>query len=197
MSKTLSELQARISALEDEFERELAARRSQFKYIVENRRVKFEAEARRHHRRLRTGLLRFLRRSPIMHYVTAPVIYSLALPIVLLDIFVSVYQWVCFPVYGIRKVKRSNYIALDRRNLSYLNLIEKLNCEFCGYANGVIAYVREVASRTEQYWCPIKHSRRVSSCHHRYYNFIDYGDADGFRTRAEKLRENVRNEGDS
>jgi hypothetical protein len=194
MSNVLSELQARITALEEEFERELAARRSQFRYVVENRRVKFETEARKQHRRLRTGLLRFLRGSPILHYITAPVIYSLIIPVATLDLFVSIYQWVCFPVYGIRRAKRSTYIALDRRNLAYLNIIEKLNCEFCGYSNGVIAYAREVASRTEQYWCPIKHSRRMGSCHHRYYDFIDYGDAEGFRARAQKLRENVRAE---
>jgi hypothetical protein len=33
------------------------------------------------------------------------------------------------------------------------------------YANGVFAYVREVGSRTEQYWCPIKHARRVLGVH--------------------------------
>lgn len=194
MSSVLSQLQARITALEDEFERELAARRSQFRYVVENRRVKFEAEARKQHRRLRTNLLRYLSRSPVLHYITAPVIYSLIIPISLLDLFVTVYQWICFPVYGIRRVKRSTFIASDRRKLSYLNIIEKLNCEFCGYSNGVIAYAREVASRTEQYWCPIKHSRGVRSCHHRYYDFIDYGDAEGFRARAQKLREDVRSE---
>lgn len=194
MSSILSQLQARINALEDEFERELVARRKQFRYEVENRRVKFEEEARKQHRRLRTSILKFLRYSPILHYLTAPFIYALIIPITLLDVFVTVYQWVCFPVYGIRRVKRPAYVVLDRRKLSYLNFIEKLNCEFCGYANGIIGYAREVASRTEQYWCPIKHSRGVRSCHHRYYDFIDYGDAEGFRERAKKLREDVRAE---
>ncbi len=124
-------------------------------------------------------------------------IYALILPIAMLDLFVSVYLRICFPVCGIRRVKRSDYVALDRRNLAYLNIIEKLNYYYCGYANGVIAYVREVSRRTEQYWCPIKHSRRVRSCHHRYDGFIDYGDADGFRARAQKLLEDVRREGGS
>jgi hypothetical protein len=194
MSRVLSQLQARIDALEEEFERELETLRSQYRYIVENRRVRFEAEARRHHRRLRKSLLRFLRQSPLLHYMTAPVIYALIIPIVLLDLFVTVYQWICFPVYGIRRVKRSDFIALDRHKLGYLNIIQKLNCDYCGYANGVLAYVREVASRTEQYWCPIKHSRRVRSCHRRYYNFIDYGDAEGYVSNAPKHRDNIRKE---
>ena len=59
------------------------------------------------------------------------------------------------------QVKRSEYVIIDRNHLSYLNLIEAFNCVYCGYANGVIAYVREIASRTEQHWCPIKHALRI------------------------------------
>jgi hypothetical protein len=51
------------------------------------------------------------------------------------------------------KVRRSDYIILDRQKLRYLNSIERLNCAYCGYANGAIAYVQEIAGRTEQHWC--------------------------------------------
>jgi hypothetical protein len=69
--------------------------------------------------------------------------------------------------------------------LAYLNMVEKLNCAFCGYANGVIGYGREIASRTEERWCPIKHARRVRGVHQRYYQFDDFGDAASFRKRPE------------
>ena len=85
----------------------------------------------------------------------------MVLPIALLDLWASVYQWVCFPVYGISRVRRSAYVVIDRQHLAYLNAIEKLNCVYCGYGNGVFAYVREIAGRTEQYRCPIRHARRV------------------------------------
>ncbi len=75
----------------------------------------------------------------------------------------------------------AGYFALDRHRLAYLNGIEKANCTFGTYANGVVAYVREVAARTEQYWCPIKHSRTVRDPHARYQGFFDYGDAEGYR----------------
>ena len=84
--------------------------------------------------------------------------------------------------------KRDDYIAIDRHRLGYLNAIEKLNCVYCGYSNGVIAYVREIAARTEQYWCPIKHARRVIGSHPRYAMFDDYGDAEGYQKRADELR---------
>ena len=66
--------------------------------------------------------------------------------------------------------------------------LEKLNCAYCSYANCLIAYVREIAARTEQYWCPIKHARRVIGSHPRYLKFDDYGDAEGFRKHAAGLR---------
>jgi hypothetical protein len=100
----------------------------------------------------------------------------------------TIYQAVCFPIYGIPKARRADFILLDRRRLAYLNLIEKLNCEYCSYANGIFAYATEVAARTEQYWCPIKHALRMKGVHSRYQNFFDYGDAEGYRTRIEQVR---------
>ena len=72
----------------------------------------------------------------------------------------------CFPIYGIERVQRRRYFAIDRHTLAYLNAIEKANCLYCSHANGVIAYVREVAARTEQYWCPIKHCQPTIAAGH-------------------------------
>jgi Zn ribbon nucleic-acid-binding protein len=116
------------------------------------------------------------------------VIYSLGIPLALMDIWVTVYQHVCFRAYGIPRVKRSDYVIIDRNHLRYLNLIEALNCVYCGYANGVISYAREIASRTEQHWRPIKHALRIRDPHARYQKFLDYGDAEGYRTKLEAYR---------
>jgi hypothetical protein len=89
-------------------------------------------------------------------------------------------------------VPRSDFIVIDRHHLAYLNPLEKLNCVYCGYANGVIALAREIGSRTEQYWCPIKHSRPVPNPHSRYVGFVDYGDAEGYQQRKDGLREQTR-----
>ena len=127
-------------------------------------------------------------RSRLLVVLTAPFIYALILPFVLLDLFISLYQAVCFPVYGIEKVRRADHIVIDRQALGYLNLVEKLNCVYCGYGNGLLSYVREIAARTEQYWCPIKHSRRVKGAHDRQAGFIDFGDAEGWRDRLDEMR---------
>lgn len=81
---------------------------------------------------------------------------------------------------------------IDRHQFAYLNGIEKLHCMFCGYASGVIAFVRDVAARTEQYWCPIRHARVIPAPHDRYHRFADYGDARSYRGGLPALRQALR-----
>jgi hypothetical protein len=126
--------------------------------------------------------------STFLTIVTAPFIYALILPISMLDLFVTVYQTVCFPVYQIPRVTRGQYVVIDRHLLVYLNVIEKVNCVYCGYCNGVLAFTCEVAARTEQYWCPIKHSRRAKGCHHRTCIFCEYGDAEHYAGNLQEIR---------
>ncbi len=194
MAPRLDDLLARMAVLEREVELELNEARGRWHYRLEHGRVSFEQEVRAAHRQVREGLLRFLRQSRLLSVVTAPVVYGLVVPIALLDVWVSVYQAICFRAYGIGRVRRSAYIVVDRHHLAYLNGIEKLNCVYCGYATGVFAYVREVAARTEQYWCPIRHARRVQAPHGHYHRFIDYGDAQGYRSRVLPLRRELEDE---
>ena len=184
-------LLTRIRELQDELEEEFARRRAAFRYEFENGRVVFEAEVRRRHREMRVRLLTFLRHTRPMTVITAPVIYSLIVPFVLLDLFVTLYQVICFPVYGIDRVRRADFIRVDRHHLAYLNVVQKLNCVYCGYCNGLIGYVQEVAGRTEAYWCPIKHAARVGAHHAYYAQFVDYGDAEGFEPGLEASRRRI------
>jgi len=185
-------LAGKLREIEEEMEQLLDARRTAFRYRLEQNKIVFEREAVEQHRRIRVGLARFLRESPLVALVTAPAVYALIAPLVMLDLWVAAYQLICFPIWGLARVRRADYVVIDRQHLAYLNGVEKLNCMYCGYANGLIALVREVASRTEQYWCPIKHAMRIRDPHPRYSRFADYGDADDFRKRLEVLRDEVR-----
>lgn len=185
-------LRQALRALEAEFDAEVAARRKALRYHVERGRVVFDREVRARHRQARVRLRDFLAAARPMVILTAPVIYALIFPLVLLDLCVTVYQAVCFPVYGIAKVRRRDHIAMDRHHLAYLNALQKLNCAYCSYANGLVSYVREIAGRTEQYWCPIKHARRVAGTHSYYPDFTDFGDAEAFRNESEVLRAKLR-----
>ena len=121
--------------------------------------------------------------SKLLHLATAPVIWLGLIPAALMDLFVSLYQKTCFPVYGIKQAKRSDFIFLDRENLSYLSRLERINCAYCSYFNGVAAYTKEVAARTERYFCPLKHRRDRAHPHHLYSGFAEYGDESGFRRK--------------
>jgi hypothetical protein len=188
MNPHVAALIDKIHLLESELDAELAKRRAELRVGLERGRAVFEEEILRRHRELKTHFLAYFFGARPMVILTAPVIYAVIVPLLLLDVFVSLYQAVCFPIYGIAKVRRSDYLVFDRHHLAYLNAIEKLNCAYCSYANGLIAYVREVAGRTEQYWCPIKHARRMIGMHARYAAFDDYGDAEGYQTRLEEGR---------
>ena len=192
MTARLEALAHEIVRLQGELDREIAKQRTTLGWRLRAGLVEFEEGVVTEHRRLRQGVGRFLGRSSFANVATAPVIYSLIIPLVLIDVWVSLYQAICFRAWRIPRAPRSQYVVLDRGRLAYLNGIEVVNCVFCEYANGVVAYVREVASRTEQYWCPIKHALRVSDPHERYARFLEYGDAEGYRARLEAFREALR-----
>lgn len=100
---------------------------------------------------------RFYNDRTIQHFFSLPFIYSMIVPSVILDIFLTVYHAICFRVYGISLIPRSRYIRIDRQKLSYLNPVEKLHCMYCGYVNGLYHYAMVIAGETEKYWCGIKH----------------------------------------
>ncbi|MFZ5798336.1 MAG: hypothetical protein C4563_03990 [Desulfobulbus sp.] len=184
----INEIISEIKRLEAELTQEIQKKEKEFYYKISGRKVYFEDAARQYQKTLVIKLHTYLLEAPLLNILTAPIIWSCLVPAIFLDLVLSLYHAVCFPVYGIPKVRRSDYIVIDRHSLSYLNLIEKINCVYCGYFNGLIAYVQEIAARTEQYWCPIKHASKTGSLHSRYGHFFAYGDADSYREGIEKIR---------
>lgn len=188
MNNRLQKLFEDLSRLEEEISAEIKKKSEEFSYTLQNKRIKFTEEVITEHQQQVKKLSAYILQAPLRHILTAPVIWSLIVPAVFLDLMVTLYQLICFPVYNIPKVKRSDHIIIDRHFLKYLNIIEKMNCLFCSYFNGLIAFVQEVAARTEQYWCPIKHARNLAAVHSRYKNFIDYGNAEEYRKDFQKIR---------
>ena len=184
----VSELLAEILRLEEELEDAVKTHEVEFLYRVDGTKVRFEQAVRKAHQKLKVGVFRWLRESSLRNVISAPFIYAMILPLLVLDIGVSLYQFICLPLYRIPKVRRRSYIVLDRHKLSYLNSIEKFNCVYCGYANGLIGYVREITARTEQYWCPVKHARKILDPHRRYARFADFGDSEAYQDYVEKMR---------
>jgi len=181
LRETQSEIEAKLEELFEE-------QKQQFQYQLQRGKVKFDEAVRKLHKQQKIGIFRYLFKAKLSFVLSAPIIYSMVFPIALLDLSITIYQHICFRIYKIPRVKRSDFIVIDRQHLAYLNLIEKFNCLYCGYGNGVMAYVREVISRTEQFWCPIKHAKPYHWQHARTDKFFDYGDADKYRQQLSELR---------
>jgi hypothetical protein len=188
MNDRLDTLVSQLRELEREIVRETLRKGDQFRYKIRDRKVHFTEAVKAEHRKLRLSFHRYLLRSRFLVVITSPVIWLCALPIVLCDAIGSIYQAICFPIYGIPKVNRRDYIAFDRHRLTYLNLAEKFNCDYCAYANGILAYFTEIAARTEQHFCPIKHANCSKCAHSRYRKFVDFGDAEGYRKHVDEIR---------
>ena len=188
MNDRIHQLLTQITALEDDLRDALHEQETSMLFQIRGKRVEFERSIRDTHRHLKTRFFHWLVTDRPQNLITGPVIYSMIVPLLILDLSVTLYQAICFPVYRVAKVRRADYIVLDRQQLEYLNFIEKFHCTYCAYASGLIAYVYEIVARTEQYFCPIKHARKILGTHTRYRRFLDYGEAEDYEAKLEKFR---------
>jgi len=188
MNDQIRQLLAQITRLEDELRTMLHEQGSLVCFQIKGRRVEFEESIAQAHSRLKRGFFLWLITNRPQNLITGPIIYSMIVPLLTLDFFVSIYQAICFPIYRITKVRRADYIVFDRQHLRYLNFIEKFHCTYCAYANGLLAYIVEIVARTEQYFCPIKHARRIVGTHTHYDQFLSYGEAADYQLRLEEFR---------
>ena len=188
MNERIDRILAQMAALEVELQAAVHEQEGRIFFQIKGKRVEFERAAREAHAKLRMRLSRWLVSNRPQNLITGPLIYGMILPMLLMDACVSFYQWACFPVYGITKVRRSDYLVFDRRHLGYLNIIEKFHCTYCEYGNGLMGYVSEILARTEQYFCPIKHAHKILGTHRHYNRFLAYGDAADYEARLEAYR---------
>jgi hypothetical protein len=181
-------LLAQIEALDEQLTNAIREQESNILFRINGKKVEFDENIRRAHRKARRRIIHWLVTDRPQNLITGPMIYFMIVPMALLDATVSLYQATCFPIYRIAKVARRDYIVFDRHHLGYLNFYEKLHCEYCAYANGLLAYASEIVARTEQYFCPIKHARKVLGSHAKYAQFLSFGDAEDYHKRLEEIR---------
>lgn len=191
MNDNIHRLLAQLRAIEDELATALHEQEHEMFFEIRGKRIEFERSVEQAHRKLKTGFLRWLVTNRPQNLVTGPVIYGMAIPLALFDLCLTLYQALCFPIYRIAKVRRGDYIVFDRQHLAYLNFIEKFHCTYCAYGAGLLAYAAEIVARTETYFCPIKHARKVLGSHAHYARFIAFGDAADYATRLEAYRQSL------
>jgi hypothetical protein len=179
---------AKIAELEDDLRAAIHEQESKIFFDIKGQRMEFESSVKAAHGKLKTHFFRWLVTNRTQNLITGPIIYAMTVALLMLDVCVSLYLWICFPVYGALKVKRTDYVVFDRHQLHCLNFIEKFHCTYFEYGNGLMGYMTEILARTEEYFCPIKHARKVLGTHARYQRFLNYGDAADYAAKLEAYR---------
>ncbi len=126
----------------------------------------------------------------LSHDISIPFIWGMFIFFVIFDIALEIYHQICFRLYKLPLVDRSNYIKIDRHKLNYLSFMDKIRCMYCGYANGVLAYAVKITGDTEKYWCAIKHERDdnfAEPAHQK--DFVEFGDEAEFVNRFQSDNE--------
>jgi hypothetical protein len=191
MNENIRRLLDQMATLDDDLRKAIQEQEASASAQFRGKRAEFETSIRDTHRRLKQGFFHWLVTNRPQNLITGPIIYSMIIPMLILDLCLSFYQATCFPIYKIAKVRRKDYIVYDRQQLQYLNFIEKFHCTYCAYGNGLMAYVTEIVARTEEYFCPIKHAKKVLGVHARYSRFMSYGEAEDYANKLEKIRQQM------
>ncbi len=191
MNEKVANILKEIDSLEDKLSQEIEKYEKEIHSNLKSGHIKFEKDIIEQQKENMKGLLTYFKEIPFLYLITSPIIYAMVIPAIILDIMLLIYQQIIFGVYKFKKVNRSEYIVFDRQFLAYLNTIEKLNCMYCSYFNGLMAYALEIAARTEVYFCPIKHSKKTAYKHSQYKKFLEYGESQTYQQKLKELRESL------
>ena len=128
----------------------------------------------------------------LRYLLSVPFIYGMLLPLLLFHLVLELYHRICFPLYGIRTVRARDYFVIDRHKVQGLEWMQRLQCAYCGYGNGLMAYAREIIARTEAFWCPMQHRKTPEGTHPRHDDYCPYGDAEGFPLLRKRLQDKLK-----
>lgn len=175
MDSRIKKILENIELLNIALKKEHARLAKRYGFYFSQKKIVFIKTIKEKNKKFRIPVWRYVIPKNVRHALSLPFIYMMIFPAVILDICLTIYHAVAFPLYKIPKVKRDDYIVYDRRFLDYLNAIQKVHCIYCSYVNGLFAYAVEIAARSERYWCPIKSASKLNSPHSWYKDFADYG----------------------
>jgi hypothetical protein len=85
-------------------------------------------------------------RSLVLQAIAGCTIVSGVSLAILTHLFGSTHQWLFFRSLHIPVIPLRSYLVLDRAILSKLTPIQKFSCVYCGYANALAAWMKDVMS---------------------------------------------------
>ncbi len=194
MSDKIEHLIKEIEVLKGQLKEEILQKESDIVYEIKHGHIRFPDDIMIEQKQKVTHFFQYLKEAPLLHILSAPIVYMMVIPALFLDILLFIYVSVIFPIYKFPIIKRSDYIVFDRQYLGYLNFIEKLNCLYCSYFNGLMNYTAAVASRSELYFCPIKHAKKIAYQHEHYQDFLSYADAKSYHDDLQKCQQKAQSD---
>ncbi|MDQ7008966.1 MAG: hypothetical protein Q9M94_01595 [Candidatus Gracilibacteria bacterium] len=181
MKSKINKILEDISSKKEELITEYEKAKEKYGFNIVGKKIIWKSGKETELKRSRKSVWNTIFTAEIREILSIPFIWIMLFPALILDFCLFIYQNTAIRLYKIPLAKRSDYIVFDRKQLAYLNWIQKINCIYCSYINGLFQYSVEVAGRTEKYWCPIKHARKKEGFHDWEKHFADYGDAEGFK----------------
>lgn len=195
MKSRINKILEEIEQKKQELKQEYLNLMEKYSFTFVKWKIVFTREAREANRKQKISIFESIFSARVREVLSIPFIYSMIIPALFLDIFLFIYQNTAIRLYKIPLVKRSDYITFDRKELDYLNFIQKINCLYCSYVNWLFSYAVEIGWRTEKYWCPIKSAKKMKTSHDWQRYFADYWDAEWFRECFHSIDEYYKEKG--
>lgn len=175
MESKIKKILEKIDALNESLKIEYARLADKYGFSFREKTIIFFEKFKEKNKAFRIPVWKYIIPKDIRHCISMPFIYMMIIPAVILDVFITIYNLTAIPLYRIPRIKRKDHFIYDRQYLDYLNVLQKINCLYCSYVNGLFSYASEIGARTERYWCPIKAAHNPKSYHSFYKDFADYG----------------------
>lgn len=174
MNQSIKQIIEKINALNKQLLEKYNQLAEKYGFSFFGKKVIFPKEVKQKNKLFKIPAWKYIIPKNFRHVLAMPFIYMMFAPVVIIDFFLTLYHVVAFLLYRIPKVNRKDFIVYDRQFLDYLNWVQKINCLYCTYVNGLFAYAVEIGARTERYWCPIKAAYKLKFHHGWYSEFADY-----------------------
>lgn len=145
MKSKINQILADIEQKKQDLIKEYEKLKKEYGFSLEKGKVIFDEKRKQYNKAFKESVTKYIFSVQLRHLISAPFIYVMIVPAIILDLFLLMYQHICFRLYRIPLVERKKYIIYDRHHLSYLNRMQKFNCLYCSYVNGLFSYAVEIA----------------------------------------------------
>lgn len=187
MKSRINQILEDINRKKDELIKEYTNLKEKYWFNIIKWKVVFNNKVRELNKVYKKSIIESIFTSTVRELLSAPFIYAMIIPALILDLFLFIYQNTFFRFLRIPFVKREDYFEYDRKKLDYLNGIQKFNCLYCSYVNWLFSYAVEIAWRTEMYWCPVKHAKKKNWWHDWEAYFADFWDPKWFKDTCNRV----------